>query len=126
MMFRRVSKVTVSVLGIVMLPASAWAVNVSANDGNGEQHRTKTYANGADVTGDLRSASGKTVYYNCEDPSTGRYSTNTSSTSAVTRGGTIATSWFITPPCGFQGVKSRVCTVKTGLPDPCGPDSSTY
>lgn len=116
---------------LAILPAAAFAVNVSANDGNGEQHRTYTYSNGAKVSGDLKSTSGKTVYYSgkvalggCSDPDKGRYSSNTSSRTAVTRGGTITETNIGT--CTFQGVKSRVCTVINNLPDACGPDSSTY
>lgn len=50
------------VVSLALIPSAAWAVNVSANDGNGEQHRVKSYSNGADVSGSLRSTSGKRVY----------------------------------------------------------------
>jgi hypothetical protein len=129
----RVLKVAGLAIGVAMIPSSALAVNVSANDGYGWQARTASYANGAAVSGWLKSTSAKVVYYsgkvaisNCSDSDTGRYSSNTSSTDAVTRGGTITTGWFISWPCGFQGVKSRVCTAKTGIPDWCGSDSATY
>lgn len=119
---------------LAIAPAAAYAVNVSANDGNGTQYRTASHGNGADVSGSLRAtSSSKTVYYSgkvaigngCSDVNTGRCSDNTNSTSYVTRGGRITA--VFTPICGFQGVKSRVCTVRGfGLPDLCGSDSSTY
>jgi hypothetical protein len=117
-------------IGLALIPVAAFAVGVYSNDGDGRQDRTKSYSNGADVSGTLSAASGKTVYYagrvalsGCSDPSVGRYSSNTSSTQYVTRGGNITTS---IGTCGFQGVKSRVCTALTALPDPCGADSATY
>lgn len=117
-------------VSLALIPGAALAVNVSANDGSGEQHRVTSYSNGAAVTGTLKSTSGKKVGYNgkvalnnCSDADTGRYSSNTTSTSGITAGGTITT---FPGGCGVQGVKSRVCTVRTGLPDACGSDSSTY
>ncbi|WP_028050592.1 hypothetical protein [Cellulomonas sp. URHD0024] len=130
-MLRTVVKIVAAATFMMMVPVAAYAVNVSDNDGSGEQHRTLTYANGARVTGSLKSTSGKTVYYSgkvalggCSDKNVGRYSDNTNSTSAVTRGGEIFAS--LSGLCGFQGVKSRVCHTLTGLPDSCGPDSSRY
>ena len=107
-------------VGLVLMPAAAFAVNVSANDGNGEQHRTRSYSNGADVSGNLRSTSGKPVYYsgrvalsNCSDPSTGRYASNTTSTSYVTRGGTISywpkSSWASLPPDSTPSISANNC-----------------
>jgi len=113
------------------VPTSAFAVNVSSNNGNGTQSASRWYSNGADLTGQLRSTSGNAVYYsglvaisNATDPEVGRYSTNTSSTSYVTRGGTV--SYFpIIWPSSFQGVKARVCRDINALPDTCGSWSST-
>lgn len=124
-------KSSVMALTMMAMPAAAYAVNVSANDGSGTQYRTVSYSNGAKVSGTLRSTSGKKVGYNgkvavslCSDIDVGRYSINTTSTTAVTAGGTIST--LIYPPCGFQGVKSAVCTVRTLFPDACGSDSARY
>ena len=115
----------------VAAPAAALAVNVSSSDGSGSQSVTTWYSNGATVAGNLKSTSGSNVYYsgatvlnNCEDPVYGRYSSNTSSTTAVSRGGTFTKSngsW----PCSFDGVKMRVCKDVNNLPDPCGGWSST-
>ena len=124
---------TLALAGALSLaPAAAYAVNVSANDGNGEQVREVSYNNGAAVKGWLRSTSGDRVYYSgkvalgtwCPDVDTGRYSANTRSSSYVPRGGTIST--ILSLHCGVQGVKSRVCTVKDNRPDVCGSDSATY
>jgi len=132
-MIRRVAKIAAVATLMTMLPAAAFAVKVSSNDGSGTQSKVESYANGADVTGTLRSTSAKGVYYSgkvalssCEDKSTGRYTSNTTSTSAVTRGGTITTGLPIGWPCGYQGVKSKVCRDITALPDACGSDSTTY
>lgn len=118
---------------LALMPSAAFAVSVSANDGSGVQDRVRYYqSNGhyVDVSGTLKSTSGKTVYYSgkvarggCVDLNTGRYSTNTSSLSSVTRGGTM---FMALTGCTFQGVKSRVCTVRNNFPDACGSDSSTY
>ena len=131
-MSSRLTRVGGLTVPLALLPAAAYAVNVSSNDGSGEQHRTASYSNGAAVTGSLKSTSGKAVYYSgkvalssCQDPDTGRYSSNVTSTSAVTRGGTISYGPIL-PPCGFQGVKSKVCRDITAAPDTCGSDSSLY
>jgi hypothetical protein len=130
------SKATHKILGLsvvwMLMPASAYAVSVSSDSGSGEQYRVKTYNNGAGVSGTLRSTRGDNVYYagtvdlsNCSDPGIGRYSSSTTSRSYVTRGGTIA--YFpLTFPCGFQGVRSRVCREIVVLPDSCGSLSSRY
>ena len=119
-------------LAFALLPATAYAVNVSSNDGSGEQHRTTSYTNGAAVSGTLKSTSGKAVYYSgkvalsaCGDKDRGRYSSNVTSSSAVTRGGTISYAPDLGAR-GFQGVKSKVCRDITAVPDTCGSDSSRY
>jgi hypothetical protein len=130
----RIKRVCALSVLMLSLPATAYAVNVSSNDGSGTQTRTSTLNWGGDVTGKLKSTAGKSVYYSgrvaisgtvCPDLNVGRYSTNTSSLSLVDRGGRIF-STNTDPRCTFQGVKSRICTVKNNLPDPCGTDSSTY
>lgn len=118
-------------IALMVMPAVAYAVNVSSNDGSGVQYRTTSYSNGAVVSGSLVSTAGKKVGYNgkvavslCSDIDVGRYSGTTTSTTAIIAGGTISA--LIGAPCGFQGVKSRVCTIRTLLPDACGTDSLTY
>jgi hypothetical protein len=131
LMKAKLVKSTVVALALAAMPTAAYAVSVSSNDGSGTQYRTVSYSNGAKVSGTLRSTSGKKVGYNgkvavslCSDIDVGRYSETTTSVTAVTRGGTISA--LILPPCGFQGVESRVCTVRTLFPDACGSDSATY
>jgi hypothetical protein len=138
----KLSRTIMLAVGLAALPTTAAAVSVSANDGSGSQsfvsYRTvqgpngTTIKSGANVTGTLKSTAGKTVYYSgkvawgngCFDPDTGRYSSNTSSLTAVTRGGAIDKAPL--NGCPYQGVKSRVCTVRNNFPDACGSDSSTY
>ena len=121
-------------LGLVLTvaPATAYAVNVSSNDGNGWQDRVTTYGNGASVTGKLRSTAGNPVYWsgkvvinNCRDSEIGRYSPNTISPSYTKRGGDIAAIIGLWP-CSFDGVESRVCRDISFQPDPCGAWSVKY
>ena len=129
---KRFLKVGVLTLSLVALPSAAYAVNVSSNDGSGTQSRTGSLSNGgATVTGSLRSTTGNTVYYAGRiqlpcgaDDNTGRYSSNTSSTSLVTRGGSIQGTFLHS--CAADGVKSRICKVNNNLPDGCGSDSLLY
>ena len=112
-------------------PAAALAVSVSSSDGSGTQNVSTWYSNGATLSGNLKSTSGSPVYYsgqvainNCEDSTYGRYTSNTTSTSLVSRGGTIS-ALIGTWPCSFEGVKARVCKDVNNLPDPCGSWSAT-
>lgn len=122
---RLVTVMCFAAIGIAA-PAGAWAVNVSSNDGNGTQNPTHWYSNGADLSGILRSTHGNPVYYSgkvdislASDQTIGRYTSNTSSTSYVSRGGTV--SYFpIIWPSEFQGVEARVCRDQSFVPDPCG------
>lgn len=119
-------------LGVALglMPASAYAVNVSSGSGSGTQSRVVTYSNGAKVDGELRSTQGNRVYYQgrvdlggCNDVTVGRYSSNTTSTSDVDRGGTISTIRYL---CSFQGVRSKICRDISGAPDLCGSWSNRY
>lgn len=110
-------------------PAGALAVNVSSDDGNGYQNPSTWYANGATLSGALRSTSGDSVYYSgrvnislSSDVTVGRYTSNTSSTSYVSRGGDVTA--VFTPPSSLQGVRARVCRDVSFAPDPCGSWSS--
>lgn len=127
-----VRKVLVTTAALCVLPTAAYAVNVSSNAGSGDQHRTRSYTNGADVSGTLRSTTGRSVYYSgiidlgnaCSDDTVGRYSSNTTSTRGVTRGGSIT---ILKPRwCSFQGVRSRVCEDRPASPDSCGAWSTRY
>lgn len=117
-------------VGLAMMPAAAFAVSVVSSDGQGEQHRTATYSNGAFADGVLLSIAGAPVYYagrldlnNCTDQNTDRY------TGDVTRRTNQAAGGYITGfpgACNVQGVKSRICQNKNNLPDPCGADSAKF
>ncbi|MFY1649543.1 hypothetical protein ACN27J_01425 [Solwaraspora sp. WMMB762] len=131
----RLTRKIISVLSLTAIalfaPATALAVNVSSNDGSGVQNVSTWYSDGATLTGNLRSTSGNAVYYsgqvainNCGDSTYGRYTSNTTSTTAVTRGGTISASIGLWP-CSFEGVKARVCRDINNLPDTCGSWSTT-
>ncbi len=126
----RVSRIISSAAAICLMPTAAFAVSVSSGSGSGSQTRTASYSDGAAVSGTLKSTSGNAVYYQgivdlggCNDVGVGRYSTNTSSTSSVTRGGTISTAKGL---CSFQGVRSKICRDISGAPDLCGPWSTRY
>lgn len=96
----RTMRIVTMSLGLAMVPTAAYAaVNVSSNDGYGDQARTTSYSAGAAVNGHLRSTAGKTVFYagkvilggnpTCTDVDKGRYSTNTADTNEQRRGGTF-------------------------------------
>lgn len=119
-------------VALLLTPASAYAVSVSSDDGSGTQSRTKSYANGATVSGQLKSTHGSPVYYSgkvniarCSDSEGKRYTTSTTSKVGVTRGGTIS-AFIGVYPCKFAGVNSRVCKYKKYVPDPCGAWSNRY
>lgn len=129
-MHGRITRICSAAAALCLMPTAAFAVSVSSGSGSGSQSRTSSYSNGAKVSGTLKSTSGNTVYYQgkvalggCNDVSTGRYSSNTSSTTSVTRGGTITTNKGI---CSFQGVHSKICRDVPAAPDLCGPYSSRY
>lgn len=114
--------------GLLLLaaPTAAYAVNVSSNDGSGTQSVDAWYPNGAMLKGSLRSTHGNPVYFSGQvvydwepDFIVGRYTSNTSSTSAVSRGGPV------TYVNGADGAKARVCRDRANYPDPCGSWSST-
>ena len=118
-------------LTLALMPASAYAVSVSSGSGSGTQYRDRSYNNGARVTGYLKSTQGNAVYYQgrvdlggCNDDTIGRYSSNTTSLTSVTRGGTISTALGLT--CSFQGVRSKICRDISGAPDLCGSWSLRY
>lgn len=118
-------------VGLVCLPTAAYAASASSGDGIAYQNREQTYTNGAKVGGSVRSyvgnpiyLSGKVALNNCGDADVGRYTTNTTNTSFVYKGGTISTILYTCRT--VQGVKSRLCTDRNNLPDPCGADSGIY
>ena len=116
---------------LILVPTSAYAVNVSSEDGSGEQHSTARHGNGATVDGKLRSTDGDAVYYQgrvvwgrCSDSGGERYTGNTRSRSSIKAGGQILALPGI--GCRFDGVQSKVCRDISHRPDPCGPWSRRY
>lgn len=129
-------KVLVAALALALsVPATALAVNVSSNDGLGTQHRVKSYGNGAEVSGNLRSARGNPVYYQgrvnrytnvrslCGASAAQRYTGNISRTSAYPAGGFIGGD--ITA-CSGAKVQSRVGRDIALRIDPTGSWSNEY
>lgn len=112
-------------VAIAFAPSAAYAVNVSSSGGNGTQVVTVGYDNGFSASGQLRKASagspvyysGLVVYNNSQDKSCGRYTTNTSSTTYVTKGGSCS---VYNPLRDADGAKFRVCSDEYLWPDACG------
>lgn len=102
---------------------------MSSNEGSGIQYVVQWYSNGWEATGNLKSTHGNPVYYSglvvhnlWPDETCGRYSTNTTSLTAVTRGGSCT---HFPTGSAADGARFRVCRDLTGLPDTCGTWSST-
>ena len=121
-------------VALVMLvaPVAASAVYVSSSEGAGYQYRDVTYQNGASTTGSLKSLKGYNVYYQgrvnypqwyCGAVNIGRYTSNTSSSSYVSRGGVITDA---TLACSGPDVHSRVARDISFSPDPVGSWSSGF
>lgn len=77
------------------------------------------------MVGKLRSTHGDPVYYNGDevidnaiDIGVGRYTTDTTSTSYVSKGGTIGSNNCTANP--IDGIHVKVCRNKSFFPDPCG------
>lgn len=116
-------------LALFAAPVAAYAVNVSSSDGFGYQSASTWYSDGAYMTGKLTSTHGDPVYYqgsvqynNWPDCKVGRYTSDTRSTSAVTRGGNVIAS----ASCSFDapytsGIRVKVCKNNNLSPDSCGP-----
>ncbi len=129
---RRIVALAVVLLGI---PTTAWAVNVSSNEGSGTQSISGWADDTWASTGTLKSTSGKAVYYSgnrvydwapdylCDNGDAGRYTTNTTSTSGVSKGGTCGA--FGIYPGNVDGAQFRICRDIQFIPDPCGSWSST-
>lgn len=129
MVMNRIIKMVAAAAVVAMIPSAAWAVNVSSNSGSGAQKVTTGYAHGFKATGTLKSTSGHKVYYAglvvynyYTDEECGRYTSNTTSTSAVSIGGTCSDGRVLPPTA--DAAKFRVCRDRTGLPDTCGSWSS--
>jgi hypothetical protein len=111
----------------VAAPATAFAVSVSSNDGSGSQNISTWYPCGASTYGTLKSTSGNPVYYgglsafnNTPDEDWGRYTSDTSSRTAVSRGGRIGPTTNCADAHLFTGVKTHICRDRNNFPDGCG------
>lgn len=132
MTLQRVLSTVAVAASLVAAPTFALAVNVSSNDGSGIQYRTASFQTGADVTGNLKSTNGAPVYYQglvnypfpCDNDFIGRYTSDTTSRTAVTRGGRIAGAPGF--GCNAPKVNSRVARNVNNLPDPVGSYSADY
>lgn len=107
---------------ILIVPSAALAVSASSGDGNGSQNVTSWHLRYWTATGNLRSAAGRPVYPSGKvevggpDQVCGRYASDTTSRSYVTRGGSCNAGG------GFQvqGMQWRVCRNINNAPDSCG------
>ncbi|WP_418058480.1 hypothetical protein [Pimelobacter simplex] len=122
---KRLFRVLGLALAAALIPASAWAVNLSSNDGNGSQRVTSHGDQSFSSTGNLRSNTGNNVYYrgiviynSYTDYTCNRITSNTSSSSYVTKSGSCSQVFPIPPSADAAGWK--ICRDRTGLPDGCG------
>ena len=124
-MFSRVIGLGATSLAIAVVPTAAFAVAVSSGSGSGYQSVTQAYGNGWKATGKLKSTSGNKVYYQGKvvydgttDDKCGRYTSNTTSLTLVTRGGTCVETAFRLGTADAGAFK--ICRDIPG-PDLCGP-----
>lgn len=120
---------------LALMPTVAFAVNVSSNEGSGTQSVTGWSDDTWSASGTLRSTSGHAVYYSgnrvydnapdyvCNGNGEGRYTTNTTSTAGVSKGGSCGA--FGVFPGNVDGARFRVCRDVQIVSDPCGSWSST-
>lgn len=126
---RKVASIAACCALALTLPGVSSAASVIFDDsiGGGYQYRVTTYNNGAKVNGALRSKGGN-VYYQgrvqsfstpwCSGTNWSRYTSSTSSTTNVARGGTItALAWT----CSGPRIQSRTARDLRLRPDPVGP-----
>jgi hypothetical protein len=115
-------------LTAALIPASAWAYNVTSDDGDGEMFVTGYGDQSFSSSGDLRSRTGNNVYYrgiviynSYTDYTCDRITSNTSSATYVAKSGSCTQFTPIPPSADAAGWK--VCRDRTGLPDGCGPQT---
>lgn len=123
---RRVLASACAVAALVAVPTAASAINVSSNDGSGFANSLRWYNTGVQMGGSLKSTNGNAVYFSANliydgelDYLFGRYTTDTTSLSLVTRGGLAGFNTGSSNPA-VDGIKVRVCRNKSNLPDSCG------
>jgi hypothetical protein len=120
---------------LALLPTAAYAVNVSSNDGSGTQSVTGWSGDTWAASDTLKSSAGNAVYFSgnrvydsapdyvCNANNEGRYTTNTASTSGVSKGGSCGA--FGLFPGNVDGAQFRVCRDIQIVSDPCGSWSTT-
>ncbi|WHT22667.1 hypothetical protein N8J89_16855 [Crossiella sp. CA-258035] len=119
-----VLSMAVSMAATAGIASAANKVNVSANDGSGTATATAWGMFRGAMTGQLKSTGGKKVYIEGlivfdgnTDQNCGRMTGDVTSTSLVNVSGDCAVNPQVGRP---SGMKFRVCTNRSGLPDPCG------
>lgn len=120
----RVTQALATTFVLTLIPSAAYAVNISSNQGAGQQTVTGHYADGWFASGNLSSTHGNPVYFRGDviydgvpDPSCGRYTSDTRSLVAVARSGDCDGG----PGIGSSdGAKSQVCRNINNFPDTCG------
>lgn len=102
----------------------AMAVNVSSSDGNGSESVTTWYSNGARFQGQLRSNTGRPVYFQARilfsvvgDTGWKRLTGDTTSRSYVSRNDTLT---YLDSAQSPRGADVRVCRNISAAPDSCG------
>lgn len=130
---RRMLRTLARAAAFSALPTAAYAVNVSSGNGYGTQWRIATYSNGVQSAGNLTSTQGYPVYYWgkvnwtqwwCSSSDIGRYTADTTSRTAVSRGGYIT--YWAPGFCTAKNVNARVARNIPFAPDPVGPWSSAF
>jgi hypothetical protein len=125
---KRVISTLVSAIVVTAVPAGARAINVSSNDGSGTQSLVARGKWSWSASGTLKSTSGKPVYYQgrihyngllATDETCGRYTSNTSSTSAVSTGTNTCSGPIRIDTADAADYK--ICRDISGAPDSCGP-----
>jgi len=122
---RRYIKGALVALLMTLVPGTAWAVGVSSDDGSGYQYVTSHGDQSFHSTGGLRSRSGNKVYFrgivvynNYPDYTCNRISSDTTSSTTVTRGGSC---WQMIPiPPSSDGAGWKICRNRPFFPDGCG------
>lgn len=122
-------RATIVAMVVLACPALAYGVTVSHDYGDGWQSVTSGRDYGWTATGKLRSYAGpvyfagNVVYDNAPDKRCGRYTSNTSSSSYVTKGGTCDKRSI--PFANADAAKFQICTDEYLWPDDCASWSRT-
>ena len=117
------------IFAVLVIPTTAYAVNLSSNDGNGNQHVIDHGDQSFASTGWLRSTTGEPVYfrgivvynhytdYTCNRLS-GANNGNVTQRTYQARGGTCAQ--LLSIPPSADAAAWKICHYRRILPDGCG------